>query len=190
MDKKNFIKLINLLIDKRLKAILPSMVENEVKKYMKSGIEPTAKDFNSGIKNLIPQSQRKNVVIRDDKQKSSLQTEERQWCKNSEINKILNETAKDFTPLEKDPSDVMSYKQLIESEYENINEDFTFNTNNMTNLLSKEIVTRQPHGEISLKQQMIHDGASPEIANIMIKDYSKLLKNVDKITQMNRDGKK
>lgn len=189
MDKKDFIKLINLLVDKKLKEILPNMVEQEVQKYMESGIEPDTDDYSSDVKNLIPYSVSKNPVIRDSKQmKKPQQTEGKKWSKNPVIDAILNQTAQNFTPLAKDPSDgAGSYQQLMESEYSNVSEDFTFNTNNMMDAITPKMPTSKPSAAV-LKQQVIMDGAPPEIANIMVKDYSKVLKTMDKVAQQKRKG--
>lgn len=187
MDKKDFIKLINLLVDRKLKEILPSMIKNEVQKYMESGIEPTAKDFAADVKKLIPQIVNRNPIIRDNKKQNRVaQLEGKQWSKNPVINNILNETAQNFTPLEKDSNNIGSYQQLMESEYRNINEDFTFNTNNMMDAITPKVPTGKA-SEAALKQQVMMDGASPVIANIMIKDYSKTLKTLDKTAKKKRD---
>jgi len=182
MDKENFIKVVNLLIDKKLKQILPKMVEKEVKKYMESGIEPTKKDFDADIKSLIPHISNKNPIIKDNKQKKLPQTEGKQWTKNPIINNILNETVQNFTGLPKDPTDGISYQQLMESEYKNIGDEFTFNTGNMMDAIAPKIPTTKSN-EVILKQQVMMDGAPPEIANIMVKDYSKMLEKMDKAAQ-------
>lgn len=189
MDKKDFIKLINLLVDKKLKEILPGMVEQEVQKYMESGIEPDNDDFSADVKNLIPYSVNKNPVIRDNTQtKKPQQSEGKTWSKNPVINNILNQTAQNFTPLEKDPTDGMgSYQQLMESEYSNLGDEFTFNTNNMMDAITPKMPTSKPSAAV-LKQQVIMDGAPPEIANIMVKDYSKVLKTMNKVAQQKRKG--
>jgi hypothetical protein len=181
MDKKDFIKLINLLVDKKIKEILPDMVKREVKKYMESGIEPNEDDFSSDVKNLLPYSVSKSPVIRDGRQTKASQTEQKKWSKNPIINNILNETAQNYTQLASDSTDMNTYRQLIESEYENIDNEFTFNTNNMMSAV-------KPSSEV-LKSKVIQDGATPAIANIMITDYSKMLKTMDKAAKDIRRNK-
>lgn len=186
MDKNDFIKIVNLLVDKKLKEILPGMVEKEVQKYMESGIEPDADDFDIDAKSLLPYSVNKNPVIRDNKQIKPKQTEGKKWSKNPIIDKILNETAESFTGLPKDPTDMGSYQQLMESEYGAITDEFTFNTKNM----SSGIIPPMPTNKVTpavLKQQVMMDGAPPEIANIMVKDYSKMLKKMDKAAESVRN---
>ena len=187
MDKNDFIKIINLLVDKKLKEILPDMVEQEVQKYMESGIEPDSDDFDIDAKNLLPYSVNRNPVIRDNKQTKSKQTEGKKWSKNPIIDKILNETAENFTGLPKDPTDVGSYQQLMESEYGNMTDEFTFNTKNMSSAMNPPTPTNKVTPSV-LKQQVMMDGAPPEIANIMVKDYSKMLKTMDKVAEQKRKG--
>ena len=191
MNKNDFIKLINIIVDKKIKEILPSMVEQEVKNYMQSGIEPDENDFDVDAKSLLKYAANTNPVIRDNTQKRQSQAESKKWSKNPVIDKILNETANNFTPLKSDPSDTMSstnYQQLMESEYSNMESEFTFNTKNM----NTSILRPEQSGKYSpavLKQQVLSvPGATPEIVNAMVKDYSGLLKKIDKTAKQKRNG--
>ena len=188
MNKDDFMKLINIIVDKKIKEVLPGMVEQEIRKYMESGIEPDATDFNGDIKNLIPYSAKSNPVIRDNRQPKSTQTEDKKWSKNPVINKILSETANSGQRIKTDPSDPMaptSYQRLMESEYENIEGEFTFNTKNMFQPTQVPVVKNNAS---VLKQQVMMDGAQPEVANAMVKDYSKMLKKMDAVAKQKRGG--
>ena len=188
MNKDDFMKLINIIVDKKIKEILPKMVEKEIRKYMESGIEPDASDMSSDIKNLIPYSNTSHPVIRDNKQSKSPQTEDKKWSKNPVINKILSETANSGQKLRVDPSDPMapaSYQQLMESEYENIEEEFTFNTKSAFQTPKMPAVR---NNAAVLKQQVMMDGAPPEVANAMVKDYSGVLKKMNAVAKQKRGG--
>ena len=56
MNKNDFIKLVNILVEKKLKELLPKMIEDEIKKHTESGIQPDEQDFanDDDLKNLIP----------------------------------------------------------------------------------------------------------------------------------------
>ena len=189
MNKNDFIKLINLLVDKKIKEILPKMVENEVRTYMESGIQPDEFDFDLDAKELLPYTKSSSPIIRDNTSKRQKMSEEKVWTKNPVINKILNETAKNPTKLPVDPSDSLAgsgYQQLLESEYQDIGNEFTFNTKNMTSAISRPMPTQQNANV--LKQQVMMDGAQPEIANAMIKNYGPILKKLDKAAKKVRGG--
>lgn len=194
MNKNDFIKLINILVEKKLNEILPGMIEAEVKKQTQSGIRPDIDDFESDddLKSLILNPHTSTPIIRDNTQKKQIKTENKQFSKNPVINKILNETAKDFTPLAKDPTDPMSggsYQRLLESEYENVSDEFTFNTKNMTNAINRTQPQPKHIAQENLKNQLLNQpDAKPEIVNAMVKDYSKLLKTIDKKAKSTRGG--
>lgn len=198
MEKNEFIKLINLLVEKKMKQLLPGMVEKEVEKYLQSGIEPSMADFaaDDDLKQLIPTGN-KVPVIRDGTTKKTRKVEQKKWSNNDVINRILNDTAQDFKPLPKDPADAMSgglssFGQLMESEYSDIGSELTFNTNNMGQVLNKSLQTKIPIQSTSqestetLKNQIISSGVDETIAGAMIKDYSGFLKVVDKKAKVRR----
>ena len=194
MDKNDFIKLINLLVDKKLKEILPGMIEAEIKRHLESGIEPDEDDYaaDDDLKNLIPFNSNKTPIIRDGSNKTGKQTESKVWSKNPMINKILSETAKNSPGILKDPSDTLaggSYQQLLSEQYENVADEFSFNTKNMTNIVNRNPVVPGKPAVNNLKNELLQEpGAQPEIVNAMVKDYSKLLKTIDKKAKKNRGG--
>lgn len=187
MTKKEFIKLINFLVKKKLKEILPDMIEKQINKYMQSGIEPDIDYYSVNNKNLVHKMSSKNPIIRDNIQIKQTQSEGKNWSKNPVINKILNETAKNFIPIEKDTSEIGDYKQLMQSKYETIDEEFTFNTKNMMNSLSQKFPDTTQISSESLKRQIIANGAPQKIANIMVKDYSKMLNKMDEMAKKVRN---
>lgn len=190
MNKNEFVKLINLLIEKKLKEILPKMISAEISKHTESGIEPSQTDYaaDSDLKHLIPGSHFKNSILTDDDSYGKeVHAEGKKWTKNSTINRILNETAQNFTANPKDPAD--TYQQLFESEYQDIDSEFTFNTNNMTDALNPVRAGTNEMKTDSLKQEVMRDtGASPAIAEKMIRNYSKDLEKMDKIAKSKRVG--
>jgi hypothetical protein len=194
MDKNDFIKLVNLLVDKKLKEILPGMIESEIKRHLESGIEPDEEDYaaDDDLKNLIPYNTNKSPIIRDNSNKRGKQTESKSWSKNPIINKILDETAKNFTGVPKDPSDPYSggsYQQLLSEQYENVSDEFSFNTKNMANIVNRNPVAPGKPAVNNLKNELLQEpGAQPEIVNAMVKDYSKLLKKIDKTAKAKRGG--
>lgn len=178
MEKKDFIKLINLIVDKKLSELLPGMVKKEVEFYLQSGIKPGPDDFNkdSSLKDLIPAVKPSNSIIRDNSV-----SEERSFSKNSVINKILNETAANFQPLPKVAGDISGdYKAMLSGEYDGIENEFTFNSKNMMDVVNR---TKSPvkASTNNLKQEILNSGAPPEIANVMIKDYRTLMKKQNDI---------
>lgn len=195
MDKNDFIKLINLLVEKKMKELLPRMIEDEIKKHIESGIQPSDDDFEADddLKSLIPFAANKNPIIRDGSTKTGKQTESKSWSKNPMINKILNETAQNFTALKKDPTDTLgggaSYQQMLSEEYENIGDEFTFNTKNMSSAVNRNPVSPGKPAVSNLKSQLLQEpGAAPEIVNAMVKDYSKMMKKIDKTAKAKRGG--
>lgn len=192
MNKNDFIKLINLIVEKKLKEILPEMIASEIKKHTESGIEPDEDDYaNDGdLRSLIPHNDFKNSILNDNSTKKENQTEGKKWTKNSTINEILNDTARDFKGMPKDPADT-SYQQLLESEYETTDESFTFNTKNMANVINKSTPgVVKPAAVHNLKNQVLNEvpGASPKIVDTMVKDYSGMLKKMEKSAKIKRGG--
>jgi hypothetical protein len=194
MNKNDFIKLVNILVEKKIKELLPKMIEDEIKKHTESGIQPDAQDFENDddLKNLIPNTNYRDSILRDGSTKKGAQTEGKKWSKNSAINKILNETAQSFKPLPKDPTDTLSggnYQQMLSEEYENVGDEFTFNTKNMTDVVNRTPVTPGKPAVNNLKNELLQEpGAAPEIVNAMVKDYSKMLKKIDKSAKAKRGG--
>lgn len=189
MNKNEFVKLINLLVEKKLKEILPEMISAEIRKHTESGIEPSQTDYaaDSDLKHLIPGSDFKNSILNDDSHKSEIRTEGKKWTKNSTINKILDDTAKNFKGNPKDPAD--SYQLLLESEYQDMGNEVTFNTNNMTDVLTPVSAGTTEMKTNNLKNEVMRDtGASSTIVNKMIRNYSKDLKKMDKIAKNKRGG--
>lgn len=187
MDKNDFVKLINILVEKQVSQLVPVLVKNEIKKYMESGIEPSRDDYmkDQSLKNLIPtRSAPRNTVIRDNSIK-----EKKEWTKNSAINKILNETAQNSKPLPRD-NDFGDYRAMMTGEYDNIEKEFTFNSKTLLN--SGPSIPSAKGSTAVLKQQVaqVADdlGAPPEIVNAMVKDYRGLLKKVDAKAKQNRNN--
>ena len=192
MNKNDFIKLINLIVEKKLKEILPEMIASEIKKHTESGIEPDYDDYaNDGdLRSLIPGTDFKNSILSDNSTKKEPQTEGKKWTKNSTINKILNDTAQNFKGVPPDPSD-SSYQQLLESQYQTTDESFTFNTKNMSNVINRPTPeVAKPVAVHNLKNKVLNEvpGASPKIVDIMVKDYSGMLKKLDKEAKSRRGG--
>jgi len=194
MNKNDFIKLVNIIVEKKMKELLPQMIEDEVKKHMESGIQPDEDDFanDDDLKSLIPNFDYRDSILRDGSTKKGTQTEGKNWSKNSAINKILNETAESFKPLPKDPTDTLAggnYQQMLSEEYENFGDEFTFNTKNMSDIVNRTPVAPGKPAINKLKNELAQEpGAAPEIVNAMVKDYSKLLKKIDKTSKLKRDG--
>lgn len=192
MNKNDFIKLINLLVEKKLKEILPGMIESEIKKHVESGIEPDEEDYaaDDDLRSLIPNTDFTNSLLRDGSTKREPKTEGKEWTKNSTINKILNDTAKDFKGMPIDPADA-SYQQLLESQYETSDDSLTFNTKNMGEVINSPIPgASKPVAVHNLKNQVLNEvpGASPKIVDIMVKNYSGMLKKLDRQAKIKRGG--
>jgi len=173
MDKKEFIKIVNILIDRKLKEILPEMVKKEVKKYMQSGIMPQKT-------NTLSPVNKKELIIRDNKNLKESVTQKK-WSNNEVINNILNNTAQNLNLSsileselypETDVNDL--YENLLKPENNDIQDNLYFNTNNMPN------IKKGNNSTDTLKKEMLARGAAPEIANIMIRDYSNTLKLMEK----------
>ena len=190
MKTNDFIKVVNLLIDKKLKELIPKMVEIEVKKQLESGIQPDASDFynDDDLKNLIPHGDYKNSIIRDGSIKAPT-AEGKNWSKNSAINKILNETAESFVPLKKDPADTLAggnYQQMMADEYGDMG---NFNTKNMSGVVNRNPVSPGKPAVNNLKNELLQEpGAAPEIVDAMVKDYSGVMKSLAKSAKTKRGG--
>ena len=193
MKTNHFIKLVNLLIDKKLKELIPKMVEVEVKKQLESGIQPDASDFykDDDLKNLIPHSDYKDSIIRDGSVKTP-KDEGKNWSKNSAINRILNETAQSFVPLKKDPADTLAggnYQEMMAEEYGDMGQEFNFNTKNMSDVVNRNPVSPGKPAVNKLKNELLQEpGAAPEIVNAMVKDYSGVMKSLKKSAKNKRGG--
>ena len=195
MNKDDFIKLINIIVEKKLNAILPDMIDSQIKKYLESGIQPDMDDFedDDDLKSLLLNPKSSNAIIRDNSITKKTQTEEKKYAKNPVINKILNETAQNFTGLAKDPTDTLgggSYQSLLAAEYENVGEEFSFNTKNMGNVINRPPVAPQVKTTVNnLKNQVAQEtGAAPAIVDAMVKDYSKILKKANSLAKSKRGG--
>lgn len=200
MTKDDFIKVINLLVDKRLEKImkdLPNMIHVEIENYMKKGISPDPSEYESDTSKLISDPYRKNTIIKDDKS-YKIKTESRHWSDNNALNNILNTMQQTYVPNKKS-NDMGSYQQLLESEYNDIGNEFTFNTSNMNTLLNETAptapsvintpsVAQMPSSKEALATDLAENGASTTIVNAMVKDYRSLLKKADSIAKRNRNA--
>lgn len=197
MNKADFIKLIDIIVEKKLNAILPGLIDAEIKKHLESGIQPDIDDFeeeeDDDLKTLLSNPNSEHPVIRNNSIKKTPQMEEKKWTKNPVINKILTETAQSFKPLPKDPTDTVGgtgYQQMLSEEYETIGDEFSFNTKNMADAINRNPVHSAKAPAVNnLKSQLLQEpGANANIVNAMVKDYSKVLKKADKISKSTRGG--
>ena len=77
----------------------------------------------------------------------------------------------------------------MESEYQDIGGEFTFNTKNMTDALQPISAGTNDMKTNNLKNAVMREtGASPTIVNKMIRNYSKDLKKMDKEAKAKRGG--
>lgn len=180
MDKK-FIKLINILVEKKVRQILPSLLDAELERMLSSGDSNTDVDIAS-LTQLKPQATVKLAPKVKQFANPTVQVEnkiQKKWTNNPALNKILNDTVNTAVVSGKklvadENYDLSDYKSILSEEYSGGNtQKAPLATTTNKNVANKSDVIS------AVKQSVINRGASEKIANVLIKDYSGVMKAID-----------
>jgi hypothetical protein len=68
---------------------------------------------------------------------------------------------------------------MLAEEYDNVSDEFSFNTKNMMDVVNRHPVAPGKAGVNNLKNEMLQTaGAQPKIVDAMVKDYSGAMKRL------------
>ena len=188
MKKEDFVQLLEGIIERKIKAIVPKMIKEELKN-IKPLVAQTKKSSDLDLGSLL----RDNDILEPTQTKTEVV--EKKFLKNPVINKLLNETAHDMKTQTTqggsyyDSSTINEYKNMLSNEYSDMGmagDDLKFDSNDIVPMSRTSINEKTIKTEM-LKQEVIQKtGGNEAVANAMIKDYSNLLKAVDKKTKSQR----
>lgn len=198
MDKNELIKIVNALVDARVKKIVQEeirQVGTKLKKDLVEHIKTNKLQLDSenfDLKGLFNMSHDTTAINK----KSVIQekpTVSKTYSKDPKINAILQQTAEELKTSPNSGAVPMSeYKKLLSEEY-NENElmkTFNFNTSDMNAIANKQI-TPEIEGKVALevaKKQVEAQTGNPEIANAIFRDYRSLMKKVDEKSRAKKPG--
>jgi len=215
MQKDEFIKIVNALIDARIKKMVPALVEKKVAQLKKEMIEGTIGvpdeveipdlNLNSALNEDSILPKRKPLVASKPIAKPAPIT--KTFTKDSTLNAILQQTAEEIRSGKikpaQDADTMQQYKQLLTEQYNQAAasgedmETFQFNMNDIPAIASKRAMTpptsnamqSEIEKKIALeveKKQIEQMTGNPELGGIIMRDYRSLMKAVDEKTKSKR----
>jgi hypothetical protein len=215
MQKDEFIKIVNVMIDARIKKMVPTLIKKHLSEY-KNEILRELKEGTAGLPESIEMSDlssvlkeadvmlREDVVLPPKKPiPATVPIKPKTYTKDPKINAILQQTEQEIRSNKGDPlnSDEMrQYKQMLMEQYSKAAESgedmetFSFNTSNMSNIVEKRAM-RPPsfNAEIEKKvaleigkKQIEAETGNPEVAGLIMRDYRSLMKAVDEKSKTKR----
>lgn len=195
MNKDELIKIINALVDARVKKIIRENMEQvgvklkkELLEHMKvQKLQLDSDNFN--LKGLLDD----NDDVIDKKQKASEKLSSRIYSKDPKLNAILQQTAEELKTSPNNGTVPMDeYKKILSEEYSDsdLMRTFNFNTSDMNAIANKQI-TPEIEGKVALevaKKQVEAQTGNSEIASAIFKDYRGLMKKVEEKSKSKRPG--
>ena len=180
MKKDDFVKLLDSIIERKIKAIVPKMIKEELKN-IKPIIAEKKKSSNLDVSSLL-----NDEVIEETTQQ--VESIEKRYMKNDVLNKMLNETAGDMKKTSKkgnsyyDTDAMKDYKSVLAEEYSGMDQsDMAFASPDIVPTQRRNTINEKQIKTEMLKQEVVQrTGGNEKIANAMIKDYRGLMKAVDK----------
>ena len=205
MNKDEFIKVVNMMIDARIKKIVPALVRKEIKE-LKRELEEGTSDLPENIK--IPDLNsvlNEDVIISKGQPKGDMLNRpepvkpSRHYTKDPKLNALLQQTEQEIRSGKTQPvNDIDSmeqYKRILAEQYaahEASGEDMeTFNftsvniqdiMNGMMPVTKAPTVTKKIQDKVALeveKKQIEAMTNSPEIAGAIMRDYRDFMKTVE-----------
>ena len=199
MNKDEFVKVVNALIDVRVKKIVSSIIEKELKQFKqqltKELLEGTEDDNNIELPDMSSMLSEDAIISRPKPIPASKPDVKitKKFSNDPKINAILQQTAAESrkNPLAANDEYMSQYKQLLEEEYRNMNDDETlnFNTSNMSDIVSRRAITPEIEKKVALeagKREIEKVTGNAELGGIIMKDYRSLLKTVDERVKSKR----
>ena len=184
MDKVQLIKIINEVVEYKLKKLVP-----QIEKRLRESIEKellTAKvqedeepsDFKKLIESVDAETDDETPATKIGIP-SFKRNKEKTFSKNPILNKVLNETY--ATPKSAPDSEyerIISEMTGTEDQMKDV-DSVTFNT--MSDLLGGLTPIKSPNSSDgrALKLQIAAESGDPDLANIMVKDYREVLKKAE-----------
>ena len=193
MNKDELIKIINALVDARVKKIIREEIqktETKLKKELVEHLKTPNLQLDSDTFDL------KSLFDGGDsgsskKAKAQEKITPKTYSNDPKINAILQQTAEELkTPTNKAAID--EYKKILSEEYNpaDLMQTFNFNSSDMNSIANKQI-TPEIEGKVALevaKQLVEEQTGNAEIAQAIFRDYRSLMKKVDEKSKAKRPG--
>jgi hypothetical protein len=209
MQKEEFIKIVNAMIDARIKKILPVLIKREMdecKHQLMKEIDSSTRNIPEeiDIPDLAPLLHEDAILPKRTQPAPKI---EKTFTKNPKINAILQKTAEELESgkiktIADDEYAKQQYKQILAEQYQEMMKDndgmetFNFNTSDMSSIVSNRSIVPPKMSEelekrVALeieKKQIEAATGNPELGGIIMRDYRSLLKAVDEKTKAKRPG--
>lgn len=167
MDKKQLIEIINIVVEARIKKILPRILKEETEKIKKEMQEEfkmqllselKSSNLKSKLQTEIDLSENEDLDIPDmtnildlqqepiqqEEMDNSIRRKEKIFSKNPEINRIMSDMAynKKLPAAEDSALLLEDYKKSLQAEYEDM-ETFSFDTKNIASIANRTAMVPQ-----------------------------------------------
>jgi len=185
MKKDDFVKLLDSIIERKIKSIVPKMIKEELKN-IKPIIAEKKKSDNLDISSLMAEENNTEAVP------EQVEDSEKVYMKNPVLNKMLNETAGVMKKTAVkgssyyDTDSLNEYKNVLDNEYTMNESDMAFASTDIVPQRRPVTTDANIKTEILKREMVQKTGGNEKIANAMIKDYRGLMKAVDKKSKGNR----
>lgn len=189
MNTDKLLKAIRILIKEELKQQLPKLIKEVVKKEVKLAenrllkeVKKTTKKSSHSVNETIDTT---DPFERAEQALQSHREEEKKFSKDPMINKILNETATQYTPGQLN-STTYDSTQPFETEERTMN----FNSSNMGSMINSNMAEKLGYGEFSKQPPIptkthtgkvvdVNDPTTQPVIKALTRDYSELMKHMN-----------
>jgi len=172
MDTDKLVKAIQIIVKEEIKEVLPKLVKEGVKREMAKLLKEN-KQLREAMKPKTPSQ----PTFMDNEPMVEQQVQpQRQFSSNPTINEILNNT-QPFSSQQRNATGVPSYAGAPTEVSSNT---LNFNSNSVHTLGQQNIAQQMGYGDMAPKQGLGVQTGNPALDKALNRDYSGLMKALDK----------